>query len=105
MRFNSSIPYQSSHRLAVRTLAFQAGNESSILSGSTKGEKMYRIRDFKVGDKMYRHTNSNWELCGKIVRVTDECYGMRIKSIAGIIMTNKDLFETLGYIGEENVSL
>ena len=39
MRFNSSIPYQRSHRLAVRTLAFQAGNESSILSGSTTKER------------------------------------------------------------------
>ena len=66
---------------------------------------MYKIKNFKVGEKIYHYTNSNWELCGEIARVTDECYGMRIKSIAGIIMTNKNLFETLGYIGEENVSL
>ena len=63
---------------------------------------MYKIKNFKVGDKIYQHANSNWELCGKIVRVTDECYGMRIKSIIGIIMTNKHVFETLGYIGEYN---
>ena len=63
---------------------------------------MYKIKNFKVGDKIYQHTNSNWELCGKIARVTDECYGMRIKSIVGIIMTNRYIFESLGYIGEYN---
>jgi hypothetical protein len=63
---------------------------------------MYKIKNFKVGDKIYQHTNSNWELCGKIARVTDECYGMRIKSIVGIIMTNRYIFESLGYIGEDN---
>ena len=61
---------------------------------------MYKIKNFKVGDKIYQHINSNWELCGKIVKVTDECYGMRIKSIVGIIMTKKDIFESQGYIGE-----
>ena len=63
---------------------------------------MYKIKNFKVGDKIYQHINSNWELCGEIARVTDECYGMRIKSIVGIIMTNRYIFESLGYIGEDN---
>ena len=61
---------------------------------------MYRIKNFKIGDQIYEHKESEWKYCGKIVRVTDECYGIRIKSIVGIIMTNKNLFESLGYIGE-----
>ena len=60
---------------------------------------MYKIKNFKIGDEIYKHAKGGWRLCGKIVAVTDECYGMRISSITGIIMTKKELFETQGYIG------
>ena len=64
---------------------------------------MYKIKDFKIGDKIYKHTEAGWKYNGSIAKVTDECYGMRVDSITGIIMIRKDLFELQGYIGESKI--
>ena len=61
---------------------------------------MYRIKDFKIGDEVYLHKNSNWEYCGKIVKVTGGLYGMKVPKITGIVMTRKGIFERQGYIGK-----
>jgi|TARA_R110000851_G_C13074722_1_gene565180 hypothetical protein len=65
---------------------------------------MYKIKNFKVGDKIYKHTKQGWKLCGDIVTVTDGCYGMRSDSVVGIIVTTKGLFESIGYIGRSQWS-
>ena len=64
---------------------------------------MYKIKDFKIGDKIYKHTKAGWKYNGSMVSVTDECYGMRADSITGIIMIRKDLFELQGYIGKSKI--
>ena len=60
---------------------------------------MYRIKNFKIDDKIYMHKKDQWKYCGKIVVMTDECYGMRVPGIKGIVMTRKGIFENQGYIG------
>ena len=60
---------------------------------------MYRIEDFKDGDHLYKHGRSKWEYKGKIVCVTPSSYGLHNSRIRGIVMVNKKLFETQGYIG------
>ncbi len=61
---------------------------------------MYKVRDFNVGDKIYRHKNSAWRYYGEICKVTDQCYGIRTKLIIGMLMIEKGLFENSGYIGK-----
>ena len=61
---------------------------------------MYKIGDFKVGDKIYQHKNNEWQFCGEICKVTDQCYGIRSKLIVGMFMVDKNLFESSGYIGK-----
>ena len=60
---------------------------------------MYRIENFKDGDYLYMYGCSKWEYKGKIVCVTPTAYGLHNSRIRGIVMVNKKLFETQGYIG------
>jgi hypothetical protein len=59
---------------------------------------MYRIKNFEMGDHLYKHDDSAWQYKGQIVNVTQGSYGVRSDKICGIVMINRDLFETQGYI-------
>jgi len=61
---------------------------------------MYRIKNFKIDDNIYVYKDLEWKHCGKIIKITDECYGMRVQGIKGIMMTRKGIFERQGYIGK-----
>ena len=60
---------------------------------------MYRIENFKDGDHIHRYENGKWIYKGKIVCATKSGYGIRNDKIRGIIMINKKVFESQGYIG------
>ena len=62
---------------------------------------MYRIQNFKDGDHIYMYNDSKWEHRGQVVRVTQNAYGLNNKQIKGIVMVNKKLFESQGYIGRQ----
>ena len=60
---------------------------------------MYRIENFKDGDHIYKYGNEKWKYKGKIVHVTVSAYGIRSNKIRGIVMINKKVFESQGFIG------
>tara|TARA_R110000824_G_scaffold257277_1_gene446237 strand:+ start:315 stop:524 length:210 start_codon:yes stop_codon:yes gene_type:complete len=62
---------------------------------------MYRIQNFKDGDHIYMYKESRWEYRGQVVCVTQNAYGLNNKQIKGIVMVNKKLFESQGYIGRQ----
>ena len=59
---------------------------------------MYRINNFVAGDHLYRYDDSEWKYKGQITTVNDTSYGIRSDKICGIVMVNKSLCETQGYI-------
>ena len=62
---------------------------------------MYRIQNFKDGDHIYMYNGSKWEYRGQIILVTPSAYGLNSKRTKGIMMVNKNLFESQGYIGRQ----
>ena len=59
---------------------------------------MYRIEDFKVGDKLFRFTNSKWEYVTSIVVKSHTSYGIRNKHVEGIVMVERNIMEKEGLI-------
>ena len=66
-----------------------------------QGERMYRIKNFEMGDHLYKYDDSTWQYKGQIASVTPNVYGVRSENISGIVMVSKHLFETQGYIAHE----
>ena len=62
---------------------------------------MYRIKNFEMGDHLYKYDDSTWQYKGQIASVTPNVYGVRSENISGIMMVSKHLFETQGYIAHE----
>jgi hypothetical protein len=59
---------------------------------------MYRINNFEVGDYLYKYDGSEWKYKGRIATVNNASYGIRNDKICGIVMINKSLCKTQGYI-------
>ena len=60
---------------------------------------MYRIEDFKVGDKLYRFNDkSEWEYVTTIVEKSRTNYGIRSKHIKGIVVIERFILENEGFI-------
>ena len=60
---------------------------------------MYRIEDFKVGDKLYRFNDkSEWEYVTTIVEKSRTNYGIRSKQIKGIVVIERFILENEGFI-------
>jgi hypothetical protein len=89
-----------SRSLTVRIPGFHLGGRGSIPLGSTTKMRgnMYRIEDFKVGDRLYRFINSKWEYVTSIVVKSHTSYGIRNKHVNGIIMIERNIMEKEGYI-------
>ena len=59
---------------------------------------MYRIKDFRIGDRLYHYQDSQWKYHATVTTTDTTSYGLSNRFVDGIVVVVKDGLEKSGFI-------
>ena len=60
---------------------------------------MYRINNFKIGDRLYHYKDSQWKYHATVIDRDGTSYGLSSKFVDGTVIVIRNVLDKAGFIG------